>query len=185
MVEPCSGRRGARAGRSGLSVAGRRSLALLAALLASAATASGCTNIGTAPSSAESTTTAPPHATLSTAPSPLGTILVTGTGRTLYDFSRDTSGASACTDVLCTILWPPLTVTGHPSVSGGAQDALVGVIQRPDGTSQVTYAGHPLYTYKEDLSPGMITGQAVRQSGGYWFVLSPSGQQIDTKPGSS
>ncbi len=139
-----------------------------------------CTNIGTSGSEA-TTTTASNRPTLSTEPSPAGPILATGAGQTLYDFSLDTPTTSACTNVLCTILWPPLTVKGRPTASGQIQLALIGLIQRPDGSMQVTYAGHPLYTYKEDISAGMITGQAVRQSGGYWYVISPTGQQIQAK----
>ncbi|MGH9083402.1 MAG: hypothetical protein ACRDWN_08665 [Acidimicrobiales bacterium] len=46
---------------------------------------------------------------------------------------------------------------------------------------QASYGGHPLYTWKGDGKPGMITGQALLNAGGYWYVIAPSGQQITTQ----
>lgn len=140
--------------------------------------AAACTNLQKAPESVLAPSTTARTATVGTENSPAGPILATGSGRTLYAFSIDTPSRSACTSVDCKLLWPPLLVQGTPSVSGGAQSSLVGVIQRPDGGSQVTYAGRPLYTYKEDISAGMVTGQALFQYGGVWYVLAPNGQPI-------
>ena len=51
----------------------------------------------------------------------------------------------------------------------------MGRVTRPDGSTQLTYGGHPLYTYVRDVKPGMVTGQAIDQDGGPWYVLGPGG----------
>jgi predicted lipoprotein with Yx(FWY)xxD motif len=55
---------------------------------------------------------------------------------------------------------------------------MLGTTRRSDGTTQVTYNGHPLYYYAADSSPGQATGQGLNQFGALWFVLSPSGNAI-------
>jgi predicted lipoprotein with Yx(FWY)xxD motif len=65
---------------------------------------------------------------------------------TVYSFSRDHVGASTCTGT-CAVTWIPVLTTGKPRVSGAIAAKYVGAIRRPDGTSQVTYNGNPLYLY--------------------------------------
>ena len=81
-------------------------------------------------------------ATVSTATSKLGRILVDSRGRSLYLFEKDRGGRSNCAGT-CATYWPPLLAKGAPSVAGAAKRALLGVTRRADGTRQVTYAGHP------------------------------------------
>lgn len=126
------------------------------------------------------TPTTTPGVLLSTEQSPVGRVLATGTGYTLYDFSADTPDSSACTSSACTFLWPPVLATAPATVAKGLSQSLVGEIRRPDGALQVTYGGHPLYRWTSDTRPGMITGQALLNEGGYWYVVSPSGRQITT-----
>ena len=57
---------------------------------------------------------------------------------------------------------------------------MVGTLRRPDGSTQLSYGGHPLYTYNGDVSPGVVMGQAIDQDGGLWYVLDAKGQQITT-----
>jgi predicted lipoprotein with Yx(FWY)xxD motif len=125
-------------------------------------------------------TTAKPGATATVGAkdTKLGTVLVDGRGRTLYLFEKDKSGASACTGA-CASIWPPLT-TGAKSVAGkGLQAAKLGSIKRSDGTTEVTYGGHPLYTYAGDAKAGDTKGQGLDQFGAEWYVLAPSGAKID------
>jgi predicted lipoprotein with Yx(FWY)xxD motif len=56
----------------------------------------------------------------------------------------------------------------------------VGTLKRPDGSTQLSFNGHPLYTYNLDVKPGMVTGQAIDQDGGPWYVLTPAGNEIHT-----
>ena len=116
--------------------------------------------------------------TLTVQRSPVGPILATGGGDTLYDFGPDTDRSSACVNDGCVFQWPPLTESGPIRVGKGVDPSLVGTIRRPDGSTQITYGGHPLYTYNLDVTPGMVTGQAIDQDGGPWYVLDASGHQV-------
>jgi len=107
----------------------------------------------------------------------LGKILVTAQGRTLYLFAPDTRGKSVCYGS-CAGYWPPLLVTGKPTAGAGVKASLLGVTTRKDGKHQVTYNGHPLYTYVGDKAAGKTSGQGLNLSGGLWWVLSPAGNAI-------
>lgn len=110
-----------------------------------------------------------------------GTILADSPSKfTLYMFSIDHGGKSACYGS-CAAVWIPLLSKGKPKAAGGAQAARLGTIKRTNGTLQVTYAGHPLYTYSPDKTPEDVTGQGVNVFGGYWYVMSASGSTV-TKP---
>jgi predicted lipoprotein with Yx(FWY)xxD motif len=103
----------------------------------------------------------------------LGPVLVDASGLTLYRYSLDTAGRSACTGG-CASIWTPLTVpagTEHVAGGAGVSRADLGIITRSDGSHQVTYKGMPLYTYTGDTKAGEATGQG---SGGTWFVVSTS-----------
>jgi predicted lipoprotein with Yx(FWY)xxD motif len=118
--------------------------------------------------------------TLALEHSPDGDILTTGGGVTLYDFVPDTPTHSACLNDGCVFQWPPLIKTGAVTLGPGLSRTLVGTLHRPDGSTQISYGGHPLYTYNNDVKPGMVTGQAIDQDGGLWYVLTPEGKQITT-----
>jgi predicted lipoprotein with Yx(FWY)xxD motif len=104
----------------------------------------------------------------------LGQILVDGTGKTVYLFVADKGTTSACyTD--CAAIWPPVVTTGAPQAGAGAQSSLLGTTARTDGTTEVTYAGHPLYYFIQDKAAGDAKGQGINGFGGLWWVMSPSG----------
>jgi predicted lipoprotein with Yx(FWY)xxD motif len=111
----------------------------------------------------------------------LGKIVVDAKGRTLYDFVIDKGTTSACNGA-CASLWPPYLTTGAPKAGAGASAALLGTTKRRDGTTEVTYGGHPLYYYAPDRQRGQITGQALDQFGAPWYVLTPAGREIHTRP---
>jgi predicted lipoprotein with Yx(FWY)xxD motif len=108
----------------------------------------------------------------------LGTILVDSSGRTVYLFEKDTGDRSTCSGA-CAEAWPPVTATGKPSAGTGVSAAKLGTSMRADGTREVTYAGHPLYTYAGDTAPGATTGQGLDQFGAEWYVLSPAGTKVE------
>ncbi|GAA2262847.1 hypothetical protein GCM10010402_17990 [Actinomadura luteofluorescens] len=113
---------------------------------------------------------------LSTADLPnLGRVLVNGKGRTLYLFIADPPNASTCFGA-CASIWPPVTTQGRPTVADGAQAGMVTMLARPDGPSQIVYAGHPLYYYQGDTGRGDTYGQGITQFGALWFAVSPQGQ---------
>ena len=104
--------------------------------------------------------------------------LVDGDGRALYLFEADTGGKSTCMGE-CANDWPPLTASGMPAAGSGVDQSLLGTVKRPDGTTQVTYNGHPLYYYEGDTGPGTAKGQDVSAFGAKWYVLSAKGSKID------
>lgn len=108
----------------------------------------------------------------------LGKLLVDSKGFTLYDFHKDQGTASACYGA-CAAAWPPLTTEGKPQASGGAVAAKLGTSERRDGTLQVTYAGHPLYTYAGDRRAGEASGNDVSAFGGQWYALHPDGEEAE------
>jgi hypothetical protein len=59
----------------------------------------------------------------------------------------------------------------------GANAALLGTTKRADGTTQVTYNGHPLYRFIKDVNPGQTNGQGVVAFGGSWFAVTVAGSQ--------
>jgi predicted lipoprotein with Yx(FWY)xxD motif len=106
----------------------------------------------------------------------LGQVLVDSRGLTLYDFHADKGTTSSCYGE-CAEVWPPLLSEDQPHASNGAEENLLGTTKRKDGTTQVTYAGHPLYTYVEDKNPGDANGNDIDSFGGEWYALTASGAE--------
>ena len=118
--------------------------------------------------------------TVSVRDSGLGKILVDDSGRTLYLFERD-AGRSAC-EGACAKAWPPLIAHGRVSAGDGVTANLLGTVKRPDGTREVTYAGHPLYRFSGDKGAGDVNGQGSDAFGAEWYVLAPSGRKVEHEP---
>lgn len=113
-------------------------------------------------------------AQVATAQTALGEVLVTGEGMTLYLFDVDQGNESSCYDE-CALTWPPLLTDGTPQAQGTADPSLLGTTSREDGSTQVTYGGHPLYLYAQDSDPGDTNGQGVED---IWWVVSPGGEAV-------
>lgn len=160
--------------------ASRLTLALAAVGLFAAACggSSGGTNAQVAsnntPSSAA--TGAGAKISITTHKGPVGTYLTDAQGKSLYMFALDSGGQSMCSGA-CAAHWPPLS-GASAQTSGSANGAQTGTIQRGDGTTQITYAGHPLYYYAGDGSPGDTNGQGLDLDGGKWWLVAPSGKPI-------
>ena len=95
-------------------------------------------------------------------------VLVNLRGRTLYSLSAETHGRVICTTKFCLSLWTPLVVA-HGTTPAGAK--LLATVERPDGRTQVTYRGRPLYTFNEDR-PGDVKGNGFKDVG-IWLVATP------------
>jgi predicted lipoprotein with Yx(FWY)xxD motif len=109
----------------------------------------------------------------------LGKVLVNSKGVTLYLFEKDKHGKSACSGA-CAKNWPPLLTKGKPTASGGASSSKLGTTKRSDGTTQVTYGGHPLYTFVVDKNkPGSTKGEGVDAFGAEWYVVGTNGKKIE------
>lgn len=159
---------------------------LAAPMLGIAALLAACGSGAAAPTTAPATTApvtqapaseAPPAATgtaIALADTSLGTILVDGQGLTLYMFTADADGKSACSGD-CRASWPPVTGTGDPVLGAGLNAADFATITRDDGATQVTFHAMPLYTFAGDKATGDANGQGV---GGKWFVLKADGTVV-------
>ena len=98
------------------------------------------------------------------------TVLTNAKGFTLYSFAPDTPATSKCYGS-CAAYWPP--VTGTPAASS-ALPGRVGTLKRTDGSEQLTYNGHPLYTYVGDSAPGQARGNNLNLNGGLWHEIRVS-----------
>lgn len=106
-----------------------------------------------------------------------GTFLSDSAGTSLYYLEGDRDG-SGCVDA-CTDTWPPFLVEGAmPSESPGLDAGMVGVVTRPDGTTQVSYNGHPLYRYSGDSGIGSTAGHGVEDQWGHWYLITPAGGEV-------
>jgi predicted lipoprotein with Yx(FWY)xxD motif len=173
-----------------------RKLVLTGGLVAAALTAAAC---GTAAPNAAAPSPTPTYqptaAPVATSPSPipsarasgktigvantqLGQILVGSSGRTIYLFLADSGTASNCNSASCVQAWPPVLTAGAPKAGAGVSASLLGTTTRRDGTTEVTYAGHPLYYFVSDTKAGQVSGQGINAFGARWYVVSPSGMQI-------
>ena len=136
-----------------------------------AATLAGCGNSG-----GHQVAVAPPEGTVAAVrigqlPG-LGTVLVDQLGFTVYRDSSDLTGGIgtfACVGA-CLQVWSPLSVPPGDlaPVPGPGVPRGVGVVGRPDGATQVTFNGSPLYTYRGDTAPGQDHGQGI---GATWSVV--------------
>jgi predicted lipoprotein with Yx(FWY)xxD motif len=150
---------------------------LLAACGSSTSTGGGTGygNTGTTPTTAATTGSTPTAAanatggTIRTASATVNgktvTLLTNAQGLTLYYFMPDTATTSACTGG-CTSNWPPLLSKSVPGASGLSGKI---TLQTNANGQQVTYNGHPLYTYSGDTSPGQTSGEGL---GNKWYVAT-------------
>lgn len=105
----------------------------------------------------------------------LGNVLVDSEGMTVYLFTPDKGTESTC-EGECEAIWPPVIAKGKPSAGEGAKSSALGTTKRKDGTTQVTYEGHPLYTFSGDKAAGEANGQGIE---GIWFALDESGNAVE------
>lgn len=107
----------------------------------------------------------------------LGKIVVDSSGQTLYLFKKDRNGKSSCSGS-CAVNWPPLIATRKPTAGIGVSASKLSTTRRSDGTKQVVYNGHPLYSFIGDSKPGDTTGEGLAAFGARWFVVSPAGNEV-------
>jgi predicted lipoprotein with Yx(FWY)xxD motif len=105
-----------------------------------------------------------------------GPVIADRKGEAFYLFDKENGKKSACYGD-CATAWPPLLTKAAPRAGKGAKQKLLGTTKRRNGRLQVTYAGHPLYYYKDD-TPGNILSQNVNEFGGLWLVVKPNGHPV-------
>jgi predicted lipoprotein with Yx(FWY)xxD motif len=171
-------------------VAGRNGLGAIA-VLATALVVAACSNAGatTAPVTAAPPTAAPPAATTPAAAGPTvsvatdaeyGAVLTGANGMSLYLFTNDKNGSSACVGD-CAGTWPPLTVASAGALTPGTGvTGALGTISRADGSLQVTLAGAPLYYYSGDSAAGDTKGEGLFNK---WYLVAPAGTAVKEDSG--
>jgi predicted lipoprotein with Yx(FWY)xxD motif len=158
--------------RSGL-LAGAAGIALLTAACGSSTSSTAgaggaSTSQGSVPASAGQA--------LGTKSTSLGTVLVAPSGKTVYMFTSDSAGHSACS-AACASFWVPVTAPASPTAPT-AVTATLGALTRSDGAHQLTVAGLPVYTFVGDSGPGATSGQGLNKFVGNWYVLTSSGSIV-------
>jgi predicted lipoprotein with Yx(FWY)xxD motif len=141
--------------------------AIAASLVLAACGSSSGKTTGSSSTQPAAPSTGSSNATVTTASSSLGTILVDARGMTPYHLSAEQGGKFICTSSACTGIWHPLTIASGTTPSGTVSS--LGTIKRPDGTTQVTYSGSPLYTFAQDHGAGETGGQGIKDVG-TWSV---------------
>jgi predicted lipoprotein with Yx(FWY)xxD motif len=108
----------------------------------------------------------------------IGTILVSSNGDTLYAFSRDSRNRDVCASIRgCLSVWPIAALHGTLEAGSGVNRSMLGSI-RVGRSRQVTYAGHPLYSWTGNSGSGDVSYVGADSSGGRWPAVSPSGSLI-------
>ena len=149
--------------------------ALAAAVLAIAACGSSASSSSSPPAAGASSPAASSSGSMLRSTTINGTTVLTNSaGFTLYWFVPDTSTTSKCTGS-CATYWPPVK---GPATAGSGVTGTLSTITRPDGTTQATYDGHPLYTYVADTAPGQAKGNGLNLSGGVWHEVTVSGSAV-------
>lgn len=154
---------------------------LVAACGSSSGSGSGSSNATPKPqtSNPPAKTSAKPAVTV-TKVSGYGKVLGNAKGQPLFLLTADPTGSSKCTGK-CATDWPPLLAkTGTPTAGAGVKASLLSTFKRSDGTRQVLYNGHALYTHP-GASPTAVAGSAT--DGGVWYLVSPSGSAVTKTSG--
>ena len=119
-----------------------------------------CTSTASAPAPVGGAASSAAGVIVSAASTPTFGMVLTGpNGMTLYTHTGDSATSSTCTGA-CATAWPPLATTGQPTAGAGVTGQLA-TLTRPDGTTQVSFGGHPLYYWQGDTKAGDVTGNGV------------------------
>jgi predicted lipoprotein with Yx(FWY)xxD motif len=164
-----------------------RWLAVAGLAVATAALAACGSSAASTPTSGSGSSSAPAAASASgikTVSTSHGTVLASSAGHTLYWFAIDTPAKSNCNGQ-CASYWPPVPASAKAAAGVSLPDAF-GSVKRDDGSRQLSYDGHPLYTYTGDTAAGQVNGNGISASGGLWWAMTPSGAKLAAaKPASS
>jgi len=105
------------------------------------------------------------------------TVLTRTNGHTLYSLSVETHGRFVCTNG-CLGTWKPLVVTRGTKPKGPVK---LGTIRRPDGKTQVTFKGRPLYSFNGDSKAGEANGEGFKDVG-TWHAAKVAGASTSPAP---
>ena len=121
----------------------------------------------------QTTKAAKPGTEIVVADSEFGPMLFDTRKQAIYLFDVEKTDEPKCYDD-CAEAWPPVLTDGRPVAGKAVKESLLGTTSRSDGTTQVTYGGHPLYYYAHE-GPGEVECHDVFLNGGTWYVVQPDG----------
>ncbi len=107
----------------------------------------------------------------------LGLILVNSKRHTLYMFAKDKNGKSSCSGS-CAKFWPPALHAGKPTAGSGVKASLLATTRRSNGSLQLTYNKHPLYSFVLDKKAGQTNGEGNVAFGAKWYAVSAKGTAV-------
>ncbi|SMC83696.1 hypothetical protein [Kibdelosporangium aridum] len=108
----------------------------------------------------------------------LGAVVLDGRGFTLYRFDKDSDSPPKSTcEGACARQWPPV-LANEKITFENLSPSEIGVLDRRDGTQQVTIGGRPVYRYVKDIVPGQTNGQGAGRT---WFAVAPDGSKAGQK----
>jgi len=125
------------------------------------------------PTASPTPTAAEPGTRIVATDSEFGQMLFDSTGQAIYLFDIETTSSPACYDA-CAEAWPPILTEGDPIAGPGVEKSLLGTTKRADGTVQVTYNDHPLYSYAHE-GKREVKCHDIFLNGGNWYVVQPGG----------
>jgi predicted lipoprotein with Yx(FWY)xxD motif len=140
----------------------------------SSPTGAGTDRPSSEPSISPSARTTEPGTKVIAAESDFGTILFSTAGQAIYLFDVEATTEPRCYGA-CADAWPPVLTDGAPLAGRGVKESLLGTAQRRDGTTQVTYRGHPLYFYAHE-GKHEVKCHDVFLNGGNWYAVQPDGR---------
>jgi len=111
---------------------------------------------------------------LAVASTSLGKVLVEN-GRTLYTLSADSTNHSTCSSS-CLTFWPAVS-SRKPAHARGVT-GMIGTTSVRTGGTTLTVDGRPLYTFVKDSAPGDVKGEGLKEFGGVWHAVSPTGRPV-------
>jgi predicted lipoprotein with Yx(FWY)xxD motif len=126
------------------------------------------------PTATAATRAKPIGTVITTAKSQFGMMLFDGTGQAIYLFDKEQTTKPECYGA-CAEAWPPVLTNGTPAATGGTRQDLLDTTKRTDGTTQVTYGGHPLYYYAHEAK-NEVKCHNIQGFGGLWLVVTPAGR---------
>lgn len=124
---------------------------------------------------ATATETAQAGTEIVVADSEFGPMLFDKREQAIYLFDLEETAAPKCYGE-CAEAWPPVLTDGEPLAGKGVDESLLGTTKRAEGTTQVTYKGHPLYYYAHE-DPGEVECHDIFLNGGKWYVVQPNGNR--------
>jgi predicted lipoprotein with Yx(FWY)xxD motif len=145
----------------------------------SSSSSSGGATQASAPSGAGTTASAKANGVkVSLAKVSFGKVLTGPNGHTVYLFLKDKGPKSQCNGK-CASVWAPLQTSGKPQAGSSLKASLLATSKRKDGTTQITYGGHPLYYYEDDKKPGMTKGEGSKEFGAEWYAVGANGKKVE------